>query len=109
MEIWKPIVKELGVYYGDINHPVVYNPVEIYEVSNMGRIRNKNTKHIKSINGNGRKVTLYSNVGNWGMKECLGYSIARVVYATFNGDPGAKQVKHRDGNMNNNSIDNLYI
>lgn len=104
-EIWKPIVEKISIQ----NSYGYYYPVPIYEVSNFGRIRNKNTDEIISVHGDGNRVTLYSKFPNTNFKEGLGYRLPRVIYATWCEDPGNKSVKHKDGNKFNNLIENLYI
>ena len=81
-EIWKPV-------YGYSN----------YEISNLGRVRNKkqilkpdNINHYLYVRLNGRKV-----------------SIHRLVMKTFlpREDADKMQVNHIDGNKHNNQLDNL--
>ncbi len=97
-EIWKPIAQSL--YYIGID--------PIYEVSNTGKVRNKDTKRILAVtpsnkNYNRPKV----QVRCYGIH--LSLLLSHVVYETFVGGCYGARVKHKDGNPLNNAVDNLYI
>lgn len=98
-EIWKPISKKLYYYESWINQD--------YEVSNYGRIRNKKTGKIINPFLTSRKNNL-----KWTMHYgtiTLQFYVDHTVYTTFVGDCYGRHIKHRDGNMFNNTLDNLYL
>ena len=78
---------------------------EKYQISNIGRVRNKTTKKIlkKRIGTSGYyKVNLYSN------KQVKTIEVHRLVAETFIENPKNKnEVNHIDGNKLNNNINNL--
>lgn len=84
-----------------------------YEVSNMGRIRNKRTNKILTAN----PTKSHRRPQVWLWSDYFGatcqYTLARLVYYTFNPIDGhscdAPRVYHRDGNVMNCKLDNLYI
>lgn len=77
----------------------------LYEISNLGRIRNVITKHIKTpfVSNNGYlKVRLYKNDGG------KNYSIHRLVAQSFIPNPCYfKEVNHKDEDILNNTVQNL--
>ena len=86
-ELWKPINN-----YGN------------YEVSNFGKVRNKNTKRIL------REYTKsgYSIVGLSKNGIIKSFSIHRLVGLLFIDNPDNKpEINHKDKNKNNNNINNL--
>jgi len=77
-----------------------------YEVSNLGRIRNMNTKHILKPSKN-KKGYFMVDIGN---KESRKYkTVHSLVAEYFIGKKLNKsiQINHKDGNKSNNSIMNL--
>lgn len=76
---------------------------QAYEVSTDGRVRNKETKHVKSLRKSGKgylRVTLYPSGKT--------YSVHRLVAETFLNKPdGMNSVNHKDGNKENNNLSNL--
>ena len=85
-----------------------------YEVSNMGRVRNKRTSRILTTNPtkSHRKpqVWLWSDYFN----ETLQYTLDKLVFFTFNrkdmyGVSIYKRVYHRDGDIMNCKLENLYV
>ena len=83
-----------------------------YEVSNMGRVRNRNTGRILTTNPTKShkrpQVWLY----NWYHGTTCQYSLAKVVLSTFNQNVdmwGTKRVYHRDGDIMNCKLENLYV
>ena len=91
MEIWRPIAGTRG----------------FIEVSNMGRVRSL-------LRGTPR--VLKTQVDNKGYhrirvtieQEKMSYKVHREVAKSFIENPGnLPQVNHKDGNKNNNSVDNL--
>lgn len=76
-----------------------------YEVSNLGRVRNKKTKNILKpfLNTKGYlRVCLYKN-GK--AKKCY---VHRLVYEAFIGEiPNGLQVNHKDENKQNNVLSNI--
>ena len=88
----------------------------LYEVSNLGRVRNAKTKRILKTNPTKShkhpQVWLYSQY--WQTTEQ--YTLSHVVYNAFNendrvhfnyGGVG-QRIGHRDGNIMNNRVENLY-
>ena len=75
-----------------------------YEVSNLGKIRNKNKKILKQfINNKGYlQLTLYKNMKKYTVK------VHRLVAKAFISNPNnLLQINHKDGNKQNNCVDNL--
>ena len=97
MEIWK----ELN--YNGESYPT-------YEVSNTGKIRNKETQHIRSTRVDRRGyecITIYVSCEN-GKKQYAMIKIHRAVACTFIPNTENKDtVNHKDGNKLNNDVDNL--
>jgi len=97
-EIWKPIAQSL--YYAGVD--------PIYEVSNTGKVRNKNTKHVLAVSPSNKDYNrLKVQVRCHGIH--LSLLLSHVVYETFVGDCYGVHVKHKDGNPRNNAVENLYI
>lgn len=95
-EVWKRIEGEGLEEYSSL-----------YEVSNLGEIRNYNTKHIlsQSINNKG-----YHTVGLYSKGKCKTVLVHRIVAICFifNDNPSTKiEVNHKDENKDNNTIYNL--
>ena len=87
----------------------------LYEVSNLGRVRNRNTGRILTTNPTKShkhpQVWLYSEY--WNATEQ--FTLSHIVYNAFANDKvhftyGGKgqRIGHRDGNILNNKIENLY-
>ena len=79
---------------------------DYYEVSNKGRVRNKNTLRIlkEGINNRGyHKVELYKNKTK---KTLLVHRLVALAFIKKD-DNSKNQVNHIDSNKNNNTIDNL--
>jgi hypothetical protein len=80
---------------------------EKYSVSDTGFVRNDKTKKVKSFYPNGmgyRRAQLYKN-GKTELKF-----IHKLVYENFVGDiPEGMVVKHKDGNITNNRLENLTL
>lgn len=78
-----------------------------YEVSNQGRVRNKKTGRILKHGDNGRGykfVVLYENKS---IEQHNKY-IHHLVAEAFLGErPASCDINHKDGNKNNNQLDNL--
>lgn len=95
IEIWKPIVYQ-NIKFG------------MYEVSNMGRVRNIKTRHIMSQcpSEKGYLMTEFRCYGNKGSRSI---KIHRIVAITFvDGRTNERnEVNHIDGNKNNNKASNL--
>ena len=81
----------------------------LYEVSNLGRVRNRNTGHILTTNSTKShkhpQVWLYSEF--WRATEQ--FTLSRIVYNAFNDHKiqWPKRIKHLDGDITNNRLDNL--
>jgi len=86
VEIWKP-----ALYFEDL-----------YDVSNLGRVKNKKGRIIKSqVNNKGfETIKLYCN----GSSKT--YGLSRLVANSFIGDL-KMVVKHKDGNPLNHRLENL--
>lgn len=90
VELWKPIKGYEG----------------LYEVSNLGRIRNKSHYHISYWEHNGKQP--YFRVGLSKDGKVKKYLVHRLVAETFIDNPENKeQVNHKNGNVHNNTVDNL--
>lgn len=83
---------------------------EHYEANRLGQIKRKDTgfilKPFRRRNGNARYVRLYTTPG-----EARERSVASVIWAAFYKrwpDKGL-YVCHADGDLENNSIDNLFL
>ena len=88
-EIWIPVI----------------NFEELYEVSNLGRVRNKKTKRIKKdyLGNCGYKTVALSKEGKHYIK-----TIHKLVIDSFIGtDDKTLTVNHIDHNKYNNNLDNL--
>lgn len=104
-EIWKPISSNMYYIVSFLNFD--------YEVSNFGRIRNKKTGKIingfPTKSGNKKlKWTMHFHYSN-GVPGTLQFLVDHTVYEAFVGPCYNVEVKHRDGNNFNNTLDNLYI
>lgn len=87
MEIWKPLR----------NFPS-------YDVSNKGRIRNIRTQRIlkPTINEKGYyQVCLRKNDKQYSVR------VHRIIAETFLGENPGMEVRHKDNNRLNNSVENL--
>ena len=83
-----------------------------YEVSNLGRIRNRKSGKILATNPTKShkkpQAWLYMEYFN----TTLQYTLDKLVYFTFNevsADTTRKRVFHRDGDIMNCKLENLYI
>lgn len=98
----------LYVYCGEQYIDLTYRNIKrIYEISNLGNIRNKNTGIIRKLHPNEKgylqcKLMLNDN----SMKT---FKIHRLVACSFLGDYSDTdlEVNHIDGNKSNNRVDNL--
>ena len=85
-----------------------------YEVSNKGRVRNKFTKHIikSKPTPSHRHPQVCLSCGLWSKMRL---TLSHLVYNAFNdnkvfylyGHKG-ERIGHKDGNILNNNIENLY-
>lgn len=76
-----------------------------YEVSNLGRVRNKKTKRILKLQKHkgGYLFVILSKNG-----KIKGYCVHRLVYEAFIGEiPKGMQVNHKDENKQNNILSNI--
>lgn len=123
-ERWKPI--PTTIYPCSNNgqgNCTIYHPSPIYEVSDLGRVRNKNTKELLSIRdykGNS-KVTVrgkyemrYVDDHDWFLKrtQSINITVSRLVAAAFIYGNDMKpwySVRHIDGNSANNCLENLDV
>lgn len=106
-EIWVPVKFEnfcasYWLPYAGVN----------YEVSNLGRIRNKKTGNIIAVSDIG-----YDHAAGFishrqlknGYNQSLTFRVSHVVYGSFVGKCYDKKIYHRDGNTWNNALFNLYM
>lgn len=78
---------------------------EKYEASELGQIRNKRTKKIKTLvrSGNG-----YIHINLYRGNELHQELVHRLIAKTFLPNPNNyKEVNHKDGNITNNKVENL--
>lgn len=97
MEIWK----ELN--YNGESYPT-------YEVSNTGKIRNKETRQIKAtyVDRRGYECTTIYRCSENGKKKYAHIKIHRAVACTFIPNPENKEtVNHKNGDKLNNDVENL--
>lgn len=94
-EIWKPIK--------------IKNVADLYEVSNLGNVRNKVTQKLRKpqIRKGYKAVNLYS----YTLKKGIPYKVHRLVVVTFRSIPNFEkyEVHHIDEDKCNNKIDNLQV
>ena len=83
-----------------------------YEVSTLGRVRNKKSGKILATNPTKShkkpQVWLYTDY----FSTTLQYTLDKLVYFTFNGvsaEITRKRVYHRDGDIMNCKLENLYV
>lgn len=81
-----------------------------YEVSNLGRVRNKKTLHI--LSNKPTKSHRHPQVflaGNY--RGRLQLTVSHLVWHEFNNRPYfyGEIIGHKDGDILNNRIDNLYL
>jgi hypothetical protein len=83
-----------------------------YEVSTMGRVRNKKNGKILTTNPTKShkkpQVWLYTDY----FGTTLQYTLDKLVYFTFNNVSSrseSKRVYHRDGDVMNCKLENLYV
>ena len=77
----------------------------MYQVDTDGNVYSKSDKIMKySINHNGYCILNFSSKG-----KSKGFAIHTIVAKTFlsNNDKNKNQVNHKDGNKQNNNVDNL--
>lgn len=74
-----------------------------YEVSDQGMVRNKETKHVKSLRKSSKgyqRVTLYPSGKT--------YSVHKLVAQAFiENESDGTVINHKDGNKENNDVSNL--
>lgn len=84
----------------------VVNGYPMYEVSNLGRVRNRKTYRIlnQSIQSSGNAIVCLSNGG-----KIKTFSICRLILETFSpcDDMENLIIKYKDGNKSNNILNNL--
>jgi hypothetical protein len=107
-EIWVPVnfkncCSERWLPYVGVN----------YEVSNLGRIRNKKTGNIIAVSYYGYDHAAvfisHKQLEKNGYNQSLIFRVSHVVYGSFIGKCYGKKVYHRDGNTWNNELSNLYM
>ena len=84
----------------------------LYEVSNLGRVRNRKTGRILTTNPTKShkhpQVWLYSEY--WGATEQ--FTLSHIVYNAFSNNRTRSytdRIGHKDGDIMNNRFDNLYL
>lgn len=96
-EIWKDIIIE--------KKGTVYDYTGLYQVSNLGKVRNSRTGRILKPATNGAG---YQDVGLYKDKKEKKFLIHRLVATAFIPNPdNLPVVNHRDENQLNNHVDNL--
>lgn len=92
-EIWKPLI-----YHGE-------DFSDLFEVSNTGKIRNKETGKIRSANSN-HEGYLYCVISR-GRRRKVAIKIHRAVAENFVDGDKLLSIDHKDGNKHNNNSNNL--
>ena len=96
MEIWKPVI---------VDREYKYKYSELYEVSNLGRIKNSKGKILKpKVHRDGYlRINLHLN------GEIENFSIHRLVLLAFDYDNFFEKAEcnHKDENKSNNCLENL--
>lgn len=101
----------------------IYHPLDIYEVSNYGRVRNRKTKNLLSVRDyktfsqvtlRGHYEATWKDNHNWwlGRTRSISMSVARLVAIAFIYGEDMKpwySVRHIDKNPNNNCLENLDV
>lgn len=83
-------------------------PDTYYEVSNKGNIRNLKTKRLSKQYTTSTSDRLYVKVRMKGNKKFKHLNVAREVAKAFLKKPEGKEfVNHKDGNKQNNDVNNL--
>lgn len=84
------------------------NNVTNYEISNLGRVRNSNTQYILKgrLSKSGYLQVSLKNIEN---NKYQNQYVHRLVAEYFipNDDDNKNQVNHKDGNKENNNVENL--
>ena len=98
MEIWKDIQGYEG----------------LYQISNLGRIKNKHNKILKLSNKRWKKESCpqndYKKIRLSKNGKSKGFSVHRLVAREFLNDYDKKlEVNHKDGNKSNNKVSNLEM
>lgn len=77
-----------------------------YSINENGKIRNDNTKKLKQSYVNKQNGYLYVDL--WENNKSTKYSVHRLIAEAFLPNPESKPcIDHKDGNRQNNSLDNL--
>ena len=100
---------EPGEEWRDITDPRIK---DLYQVSNLGRVRNKKTGymlHIKPTTSGGYMQVGLLKAGQYGTSHQVNIEVQRLVAAEFLPPPSEEQtqVDHIDGDPANNKADNL--
>ena len=93
IELWKPLIYR-GEDFGDL-----------FEVSNTGKIRNKETGKERSLNSN-HEGYLYCVISR-GRHRKVAVKAHRAVAENFVDGDKSLSIDHKDGNKHNNNSDNL--
>lgn len=81
-----------------------------YEISNLGRVRNKKNGHILSCKPTkSHKHPQVFLAGN--LKGRIQLTVSQLVWHEFNNKPYiyGEKIGHKDGNILNNKLANLYL
>ena len=78
------------------------------EVSNLGRVRNKDTKRLRTPSPIKNKYLMLVQVENKPERKAKGYYLHRLVVQSFMGEiPKGKEVSHLNGDRTDNRLENL--
>lgn len=89
-EMWFPVARKYTTCAMNGTPSSTYYIKDIYEISTLGNIRNKNTHKLIKIRENGR-VTLRASYGPHASMTRLQFSVSRIFHNTFNYNLGPEE------------------